>query len=114
MVSYVYKNVYKETTSFMLCTWIGDIDLTNPSTKLSTPVCQLIVTNIRDFYKGTVTYKDLDDFKRGHIPLDVLNKLIEVALQGGDEYDGDRIDWKTVFTNDNCQVTFILYMNCEQ
>ncbi|ORZ20564.1 hypothetical protein BCR42DRAFT_409045 [Absidia repens] len=111
MVSYVYKNVYKETISFTLCTWIGDIDLTSPLVKPSTPVCQLIVTNIHDFYKGTVTYKDLDDFKHGHIPLEMLNKLIEVALQGGEEYDGDRIDWKTVFNNDDCQMTLLGYLN---
>lgn len=132
MTSYFYKNKYNEVTSFISCTWMRDeLDLVDRSIEATTPICQLLVVNsAQDCYKGTgkskdmqnaiiapltyeflfsawyniVTYKDLDDFRRGSVTVEVLNTLIKLGLQGAEYYQGDRIAWKTVFNPNDCQV----------
>ncbi|SAL96968.1 hypothetical protein [Absidia glauca] len=98
--------MYNEVTSFISCTWLGDeLDLLDQTIGATTPICQLLVVNsAQDCYKGTVTYKDLDDFRRGSITVDVLNTLIKLGLQGAEYYQGDRIAWKTIFNPNDCQV----------
>ncbi|KAI8338573.1 hypothetical protein BC941DRAFT_23056 [Chlamydoabsidia padenii] len=112
MTCYFYKNKYNEVISFISCTWLEhEIDLVNSSTDATTPICHLTVVNsAQDCYKGTVTYKDLDDFKHGTVTLDTLNTLIKVGLQGAERYQGDKIVWKTVFDQHSCQMTLLGFL----
>ncbi|KAI8077735.1 uncharacterized protein BX664DRAFT_343369 [Halteromyces radiatus] len=110
MAIYLYKNQYKDITIFASCEWLNDIDFTN-SIDRNTSICKLVIYNVPDFYRRLVTFQDLEDFKQGDIPLDVLNTVVTLALQGGKEYKGDELNWKTVFTRDECQMTLIGYWN---
>ncbi|KAI9304367.1 hypothetical protein BJ944DRAFT_231359 [Cunninghamella echinulata] len=109
MVSYFYKNQYKGIVTYISCHWLNEIDL--ESSDVTIPICQLTLTNISDFYKGTITCKDLEDFKKGKIEKDTLKKVIQAGLQGEQEYQGDELNWKTVFTEDGCKMTLIGYLN---
>ncbi|CAO3615109.1 unnamed protein product [Cunninghamella blakesleeana] len=43
--------------------------------------------------------------------MDVLGKVIRAGLQGEQQYKGDILNWKTVFTESGCRMTLIGYLN---
>ncbi|CDH48832.1 predicted protein [Lichtheimia corymbifera JMRC:FSU:9682] len=107
MVHYFYKNNYKNVQVYIDCHWLHNVDLAQET---NDTICEITVTDRSNYWTGTVTRQDLNNFVRQGITIDEINKVVTAGLQGKSEYNGQPLRWKVTTDTHKCKLALLSYM----
>ncbi|KAI8369473.1 uncharacterized protein BYT42DRAFT_111699 [Radiomyces spectabilis] len=99
---YLYKNQYDKALIYADCEWINNVDLSQDDPTLT--ICRLTLTDTKAFWTGSVTRGDLRSFENSGVSPILLSRVIQAALQGAKEAQGQKMDWKTMPKKSTCEV----------
>ncbi|KAI9251441.1 hypothetical protein BDA99DRAFT_563712 [Phascolomyces articulosus] len=110
MVHYIYKSEQKQDQSrwYIDCEWMNNIDFETNHSDLH--LCTITLNNVSDFWSGSITRKDLDNFVNQNTSFDKLNQVVTSGLQGEQDYEGQALSWKIFQKENTCKMVLIGYM----
>ncbi|ORZ00231.1 hypothetical protein BCR43DRAFT_133840 [Syncephalastrum racemosum] len=100
------NNIKDAPDTFFHCEWLNDLRL-NEAQPNDLDIFKFVLTDLRDYWPGTVKRKELESFKKTGGSMEKMSTVVKAACQGAATFDNEALQWKVDHKKDSCKITLI-------